>query len=112
MMSWGNMKADPTDGYNPHKAAADGYYVGKNQDPDFKENGSPVDNNAEDSIENVEEGGEDARNDITPEKVSTLQPLSYLRRADNNFFGGRTAFYAQLDSEIRKEDAEDDVVDE
>lgn len=30
MMSWGHMKADPTDGYNPHKPAGDGYYVGKN----------------------------------------------------------------------------------
>lgn len=41
------------------------------------------------------------------ERVQTLQPLSYLRRADNNFFGGRTAFYTQLDSEIKGDDDED-----
>lgn len=40
-----------------------------------------------------------------------LQPLSYLRRADNNFFGGRTTFYTQLDSQIKKDDEDDDVVE-
>merc|ERR1712178_220873 len=46
-----------------------------------------------------------------PEKISVLQPLSYLRRADNNFFGGRTTFYTQLDSQIKKDDEDDDVVE-
>ena len=35
MMSWGHMKADPTDGYDPHKKASEGYYVGTNQDPSY-----------------------------------------------------------------------------
>lgn len=30
MMSWGHMKADPTDGYNPEKTGPEGYYVGTN----------------------------------------------------------------------------------
>lgn len=34
------------------------------------------------------------------ERVQVLQPSSYLRRADNNFFGGRTAWYTQLDSKL------------
>lgn len=28
------------------------------------------------------------------ERVSVLQPTSYESRANNNYFGGRTAFYA------------------
>lgn len=34
-----------------------------------------------------------------------------MRRADNNFFGGRTTFYTQLDSKIRGGDDDDDVVE-
>lgn len=46
MMSWGHMKADPTDGYDPHKKDHEGYYVGTNQDPAFKPEGA-TDNNVE-----------------------------------------------------------------
>lgn len=99
------MKADPTDGYEPHKKNADGYYVGTNQNPDFKADGAGDDNpesvaakdrDGDDGAEG--EGGEEKKKDDgkvpLPEQVSILQPLSYLRRADNNFFGGRTTFYA------------------
>jgi len=34
------------------------------------------------------------------ERVHVLQPLSYQRRADNNFFGGRTTWYNQIDSQL------------
>lgn len=123
MMSWGHMKADPTDGYNPHKKDHEGYYVGTNQDPDHKPEGATDDNpdsvaakdrdgdaGAEGEGEG-EEGGKDGEKDLPTEKVSVLQPLSYLRRADNNFFGGRTTFYTQLESQIKGADDEDDVVD-
>ena len=99
MMSWGFMKADPTDGYNPHKKGGEGYYVGTNQDPAYKsedetdnnkESVSAKDRDGEDGAEG--EGGEEGKVPL-PEKMSILQPLSYLRRADNNFFGGRTTFY-------------------
>jgi hypothetical protein len=92
------MKADPTDGYNPHKKGDEGYYVGTNQDPAFKSE-DETDNNKESVAandrdgENGEEGEEPGKGVPLPEKLSVLQPLSYLRRADNNFFGGRTTFY-------------------
>ena len=38
------------------------------------------------------------------EKVQVLQPLSFLRRADTNFFGGRTTWYNQVDSEINEKE--------
>ena len=34
------------------------------------------------------------------EQVLELQPHSYQFRANNNFFGGRTTFYAQTDSKL------------
>lgn len=46
MMSWGHMKADPTDGYNPQKTGPEGYYVGTNQDPNYV-NEEATDNNKE-----------------------------------------------------------------
>jgi len=104
-MSFGHMKADPTDGYNPHKTGPEGYYVGTNQDPSFKSE-DETDNNKEsvaagdrdeEGDDDDEEGGEGKKGGKgkapLPEKISVLQPLSYLRRADNNFFGGRTTFY-------------------
>lgn len=30
--------------------------------------------------------------------------MSYLRRADNSFFGGRTTFYNQVDSEMNEKE--------
>jgi len=38
------------------------------------------------------------------ERVLELQPRSYQFRANNNFFGGRTAFYAQTDSELNEKE--------
>ena len=35
-----------------------------------------------------------------------MEPIKYLRRADNNFFGPRTAWYSQLESNIGDEDAD------
>jgi hypothetical protein len=105
------MKADPTDGYNPHKKGDEGYYVGTNQDPsnkseeetdNNKESVAAADRDGDDGAEGEGEGGEEgkegegkdkAKKVPLPEKISVLQPLSYLRRADNNFFGGRTTFY-------------------
>jgi len=103
MVSWGHMHHDPDDNYSPKKSNADGYYVGTNQNPDFKAEGAG-DNNAEsepskdrdgdDGAAEGEEEGKDAEKAPLPtERVSILQPLSYERRADNNFFGGRTTFY-------------------
>lgn len=123
MMSWGHMKADPDDGYEPHKKGSDGYYVGTNQNPDFvaedatdnnKESVPAADRDGDDGAEGEKgeegkEGGKGGEKVPLPEKISVLQPLSYLRRADNNFFGGRTIFYTQLDSQIRDDD--DDVVE-
>jgi len=34
------------------------------------------------------------------ERVLALQPMSYQRRADNNFFGGRTTWFTQTGSEL------------
>ena len=34
------------------------------------------------------------------ERVQVLQPMSYQRRADNNFFGGRTTWFSQIGSEL------------
>ena len=34
------------------------------------------------------------------ERVAELQPTAYEFRANHNFFGGRTAFYAQTDSKL------------
>jgi hypothetical protein len=31
-----------------------------------------------------------------------LEPIKYLRRADNNFFGGRTTWYNQIDSQLNE----------
>lgn len=75
-----------------------GYYVGTNQNPDFKAEGAGEDGDAVEAKADDGEGGEEGEGEggegvPKPEKVSVLQPLSYLRRADNNFFGGRTAFY-------------------
>jgi len=131
MMSWGYIKGDPDDGYNPKKSDADGYYVGTNQNPDFKADDA-TDNNkdsvaakdrdgdqGEEGEKEGEEGGEEGGKGgkggdkvPAPERVSILEPLSYLRRADNNFFGGRTTFYTQLGSEIKGGDDEDDDVTE
>jgi hypothetical protein len=95
------MKADPTDGYNPQKTGPEGYYVGTNQDPNYV-NEESTDNNKESNAagdreeDQGEEGEKEEGGDKGPlptEKVSVLQPLSYLRRADNNFLGGRTTFY-------------------
>jgi hypothetical protein len=115
------MKADPTDGYDPKKKDHEGYYVGTNQDPAFKAEDA-TDNNPDsvaakdrdgDAGEEGEEGegGDGGKGVLLPEKVSVLQPLSYLRRADNNFFGGRTTFYTQLDSQMKGADDDDDVVE-
>ena len=38
------------------------------------------------------------------EKVSVLQPLSYYRRSNDNFFGGRTTFYNQIGSELNEKE--------
>lgn len=99
MASWGHIKGDPDDNYNPQKRGYMGYYVGTNQDPAFKAEGE-TDNNVE-SVPAKDRDGEDGEEGEgagegkvpLPEKISVLQPLSYLRRADNNFFGGRTTFY-------------------
>lgn len=116
MMSWGHIKGEPDDGYNPHKQGHEGYYVGVNQDPNYKsgdpnatdDNPNSIAAKSRDEEKGAEEGGEEEKegdgNGATnydvkdekaplPEKLSVLQPLSYLRRADNNFFGGRTTFY-------------------
>lgn len=39
------------------------------------------------------------------ERVLELQPHSYEFRANNNFFGGRTTFYAQTDSELNQKES-------
>jgi len=87
---------NPTDDYNPKRKVGEGYYTN-------------VDNNADDAatppvweeskIPDYKSPAEDES-----EKTSILQPLSYLRRADLNFFGGRTAFYNQVDSEINEKE--------
>ena len=38
------------------------------------------------------------------ERVSNLHPRAYQFRANNNFFGGRTAFYTQLNSELNEKE--------
>ena len=46
MASWGHFKHDPDDNYNPQKKDHEGYYVGTNQNPDFKSEDA-TDNNPE-----------------------------------------------------------------
>jgi hypothetical protein len=113
------MKADPTDGYDPDKKDHEGYYVGTNQDPAHKAEDATdnnpksvpaADRDGEDGEEGEKSEGGDGKVPL-PEKIAILQPLSYLRRADNNFFGGRTTFYTQLDSEIKGADEDDDVTE-
>lgn len=94
MESLGHMN-ERTD-YSPQRVPGEGYYTLKSnsadeagveqvwKDPELPAYKSP----AEDEFE----------------KVSVLQPLAYLRRADNNFFGGRTTFYNQIGSELNEKE--------
>ena len=94
MMSHGIM--NPTTDYTPTRKAGEGYFTLKSNNADEAgvETVWP-----EDVIPAYKSPAEDEF-----EKVSVLQPLSYLRRADNNFFGGRTTFYNQIGSELNEKE--------
>jgi hypothetical protein len=77
-----NLRTD----YDPQRKAGEGYYTLKSNNAD--EAGVPQ-VWADDEIPAYKSPAEDEA-----EKLSVLQPLSYQFRANNNFFGGRTTFYA------------------
>ena len=92
MQQYGHM--NPTTDYNPQRKAGEGYFTLKTNNAD--EAGVPK-VWAEPEIPAYQSPAEEET-----EKVSVLQPLSYLRRADNNFFGGRTTWYNQIGSELNE----------
>lgn len=80
--------------YDSTRKAGEGYYTLKSNNADEAAVPTVWE---EDKIPAYQSPAEDEF-----EKVSVLQPLSYLRRADNNFFGGRTTFYNQIGSELNE----------
>ena len=83
MESLGHMN-ERTD-YDPIRKPGEGYYTLKSNNAD-EAKVEPV--WKDDELPEYKSPAEDEF-----EKVSVLQPLAYLRRADNNFFGGRTTFF-------------------
>ena len=75
--------------YESTRVPGEGYYTLKTNNADE----ASVDPVWKDSIFDEKIPAYKSPAEDETERVSILQPLSYQRRADNNFFGGRTAFY-------------------
>jgi len=76
------------DDYSSQRVPGEGYYPLKSNNAD-EQSVEPVWPN---SIQNVE--SDFKITNIEPEKDMVMEPIKYLRRADNNFFGPRTAWYS------------------
>jgi len=86
-----NMRTD----YSSNRVAGEGFYTLKSNNADEASVEAPWPEEPYVAPAAPAEG--------ETERVQVLQPMSYLRRADNNFFGGSTAWYAQLDSDVKPE---------
>ena len=100
-----NMRTD----YTSERVAGEGYYNLKSNNAD-EAGVAPVWPNDAQNVPYVRPA---APKEDETEQVSTLQPLAYMRRANDNFFGGRTTFYNQIGSEMNLpvDDAADKIHD-